>query len=247
MRPCSMRRRAHARCAGGALQSASLGCEPNFNQKKHKALEQILGGPWAVRVAWAHQSPSDPCCDSYLHGAGAHDPQAVVEPERVLDGVAFVLCSDLCRARQGDPDGQRVLLACVGGTLARTSAQLAPRGLLSAPAHATGCTEPRAASASRGHAASGRMDAEAAQRPPATPAPQRPPRPSCLGPPLHRAACALGEDAHSRALENVVHLAASGGQPRRHDVGARQDEADRAAVHLELGQDVREPATGWLR
>ena len=61
-----MRRRAHARCAGGALQSASLGCEPNFNQKKHKALEQILGGPWAVRVAWAHQSPSDPCCDSYM-------------------------------------------------------------------------------------------------------------------------------------------------------------------------------------
>ena len=49
------------------------------------------------------------------------------------------------------------------------------------------------------------------------------------------------------ALENVVHLAASGGQPRRHDVGARQDEADRAAVHLELGQDVREPASGWLR
>lgn len=119
----------------------------------------------------AHQSPSDRAA-TLLHGAGAHDPQAVVEPQRVLDGVAFVLCSDLCRARQGDPDGQRVLLACVGGTLARTLAQLAPRGLLSAPGHATGCTEPRPASARRSHAASGRMDAEAAQRPPRPPSPQ---------------------------------------------------------------------------
>ena len=25
-----------------------------------------MGGPWAVRVAWARQSPSDPCCDSYM-------------------------------------------------------------------------------------------------------------------------------------------------------------------------------------
>ena len=129
-----------------------------------------------------------------LHGAGAHDPQAVVEPERVLDGVAFVLCSDLRRARQGDPDGQRVLLACVGSTLARPSAQPAPPGLLSAPAHATGCTEPQPASASRSHAAPGRMDvAEAAQRPPATPLRRGRlgpplPRPSCLGPPLYRAA-----------------------------------------------------------
>ena len=52
-----------------------------------------------------------PCNAQPLHGAGAHDPEAVVQPVRVLDGVAFVLGSDLRRARHRHSDGQRVLLA----------------------------------------------------------------------------------------------------------------------------------------
>eukprot|EP00964_Phaeocystis_antarctica_P000035 scaffold25_cov65-Phaeocystis_antarctica.AAC.7 len=55
---------------------------------------------------------------------------------------------------------------------------------------------------------------------------------------------ALCEDSYGRALGYVVHLTAGGRQPRRHDVGARQDEADRAAVHLELRKDVGVPAWG---
>ena len=197
----------------------------------------------------AHQSPSDPCCDSYMAPVRmTHKPS--------LSQSVFSTALPLFSARICAVLAKVTPMASACSLPAWEARSLGPRpswrpgGLLSAPAHATGCTEPRPAAATQPQAAWMLLRPHRGRLPP----PLRRghlgpplPRPSCLGPPLHRAACALGEDAHRRALGNVVHLAASGGQPRRHDVGARQDEADRAAVHLELGQDVREPAPGWLR
>ena len=55
---------------------------------------------------------------------------------------------------------------------------------------------------------------------------------------LPQSAAAAGKAARGRMRArawHVVHVAALGGEARRHDVGAREDEADGASVHLVLG------------
>mmetsp|Transcript_26174 Transcript_26174/g.87662 ORF Transcript_26174/g.87662 Transcript_26174/m.87662 type:complete len:227 (+) Transcript_26174:1375-2055(+) len=55
-----------------------------------------------------------------------------------------------------------------------------------------------------------------------------------------RVLLALRKDAHHRVRRHVVHGPAFGREARCHDVGSGQDKPDRAAVHAELGEHVRE-------
>ena len=50
---------------------------------------------------------------------------------------------------------------------------------------------------------------------------------------------ALRHDGDHRVCRHVIHLTPRRGEARGHDVGAREDETDRTAIHSVLWQNVR--------